>query len=190
MKKLFLMAAMMVASVAASAQIYVGGGIGFNSSKADYEGAEAATSFKITPEIGYNLDENWTVGIGLGYAHSKQGEIKSDAFSIEPYARYTFVKWNNVGLFAEAGVGYAHTKDTKTLAEEGGNELNAESKYDIFSIGIRPGVSIALNDKLTFVTKIGWLGYTNEKAGDIKTNSFGFDFDTINDIDFALYFNF
>ncbi len=182
MKKLFLMAAFVVASVAASAQVYVGGGIGFQSSKADTDGAKAATSFSITPEIGYHLDDNWAVGIGLGYSHAKSSsEVKTDAFTIEPYARYTFAKWNNVGLFVDGVVGYTN----KTVKEDGEDDV----KTNTFNIGLRPGLSISLNDKLNFVTTVGFLGYKNTDYDAYKVNSYGFDFDLSN-INFALYYNF
>lgn len=50
MKKLFLAAAMMVASVAASAQVYVGGSLGFQSIKTDKD-ADASTTFSIRPSL-------------------------------------------------------------------------------------------------------------------------------------------
>ena len=83
-----MMVALLVATVAASAQVYVGGGIGIGSSKdAHAEGVDvdAKTTFYITPEIGYNLSDNLAVGIGLGYNHSKKGDFKTNGFSIEPY---------------------------------------------------------------------------------------------------------
>ena len=55
MKKIVLMAAFMVASIAASAQVYVGGSLGLESLKANKD-AKTTTSFSIQPEIGYNLD--------------------------------------------------------------------------------------------------------------------------------------
>lgn len=62
MKKVMMMVALLVATVAASAQVYVGGGIGIGSSKdAHAEGVDvdAKTTFYITPEIGYNLSATW-----------------------------------------------------------------------------------------------------------------------------------
>lgn len=56
------MAAFVVASVAASAQIYVGGSLGFESSKENKD-ADALTSFSILPEVGYNLSDK------IGRAH-------------------------------------------------------------------------------------------------------------------------
>ena len=63
MKKIMMIAAMMVAAVSANAQAYVGGGIGFQTTS---QGDNTNTVIKIMPEIGYNLSENWAVGIALG----------------------------------------------------------------------------------------------------------------------------
>ena len=73
MKKVMLMVAFMVATVAASAQVYIGGGLGVNSYKPIHQDGvdvDATTTFSIIPEIGYNLDDKWTVGIGIGYEHA------------------------------------------------------------------------------------------------------------------------
>ena len=143
MKKIMMIAAMMVAAVSANAQAYVGGGIGFQTTS---QGDNTNTVIKIMPEIGYNLSENWAVGIALGYGHSKNTvsangvdvSVKTDVFSINPYARYTFVKFEKVNLFVDGGVGYTHTKA-------------GDAKNNQFAIGLMPGVAVNLNEKLSFV---------------------------------------
>ncbi|MDY4160970.1 MAG: outer membrane beta-barrel protein [Prevotella sp.] len=72
MKKTLLAAVMAVFAMTASAQIYVGGQIGFSTSSvnADTEGSSSisGTSFKILPEVGYKLNDKWAVGIQVGYS--------------------------------------------------------------------------------------------------------------------------
>lgn len=181
MKKLFMMAAFAVASVAASAQVYVGGSVGFGSSKADYDGAKAATNFTIMPEIGYNLDENWAVGIGIGYSSEKEAEVKTEGFTIEPYARYTFAKWNNVGLFVDGLVGYTTSKTTE--------DDEADIKANTLRIGFRPGISYSPTQKLSLVATLGWAGYKNTDLDAYKVNSYGVNVD-LSTVNFALYYNF
>ena len=109
MKKLFLAAAMMVASLAASAQVYVGGSLGFQSIK-PYDGAETSTTFSIMPEIGYNLDDNWAVGIQLGYTSSnadsdfEKTDFTKAIINLNPYARYTFAKTGIASFFVDGGL--------------------------------------------------------------------------------------
>lgn len=197
------MAAFVVASVAANAQVYVGGGIGFSSYKGGYEGAEAQTSFSILPEVGYKLDDKMAVGIQLGYLSTENendlnslgvadGVTKVEGFTIMPYLRYTFVKWNRVSLFADLGFGYTHTKASMELDSRDGVDVEASSKVNSWQLGVTPGLSIDLNDKINFVTKVGWLGYKSSKLdadGAKASSDFGLNLDGTN-LQFAVLYNF
>ncbi len=63
---------MAVFAMTASAQVYVGGQIGFTSSSVnlDMDGTNSVsgTSFKILPEVGYKINDKWAVGIQVGYS--------------------------------------------------------------------------------------------------------------------------
>ena len=185
MKKIMMTLAAVAVAATMNAQVYLGGGIGLGTSS--YDG-NSETYFKIIPEIGYNLDENWAVGMTIGYGESKT-KIKNytngttdtekvKTFAIAPYARYTFAKFDHVNLFVDGTVGYQY-------------ENFAGTKINTFGIGFKPGVAVNLNDKLSFVAHVGFLGYENEKVkGDSKsTNSFGLDL-TGNNLSFGVYYNF
>ena len=64
MKKIFAIALVAMMTMTANAQVYVGGGIGFASES--YDG-DSETVWSIMPEIGYNLNEDWAVGVVVGY---------------------------------------------------------------------------------------------------------------------------
>lgn len=195
MKKVMMMVALLVATVAASAQVYVGGGIGIGSSKeAHAEGVDvdAKTTFYITPEIGYNLSDNLAVGIGLGYNHSKKGDFKTNGFSIEPYARWTFVKWERTSLFLDGGIGYATSKQETSTDLGNGMTASVETKNSSFYIGIRPGVKVNLTGKLALITKVGWLGYKcimPDGDGMKNGSEFGFELNG-EDLSFGLQYTF
>ena len=177
MKKLMIIATIMVTCVAANAQIYVGGGIGFNSH--DPGKGDKTTTIAIAPEIGYTLDESTALGIAIGYGHSKAGDIKSDVFSVSPYFRYTFAKIGAVGIFADAGLDYTHTKV-------------GDLKNNAWGLGVKPGLAIAVNDKLSFVTKVGFIGYQSSKDdidGAETISDFGLSLDGA-DLEFAVYYSF
>lgn len=74
-----------------NAQWYVGGTVGYNYTK-DKNTDVKSNTFVITPELGYNLNEKWAVGMKIGYAYNKVDDAKSNEFVVNPYARYTFVK--------------------------------------------------------------------------------------------------
>ncbi|NPD91333.1 porin family protein [Xylanibacter muris] len=196
MKKLMLMIAFMAVTFSASAQVYIGGGIGFNSYKPYHHekaDVDTKTTINLVPEIGYKLDDNMSIGLMLGYGHSKEGDLKNDVFAIEPYIRYTFVKWNKVSLFGEASFGYAHLKETKTYNDEDtGKEYSESEKASEWGIGVRPGIAIDLTDKLTLLTRVGYLGYTSYKPdGDNIKASSEFDFNLNGEnLKFSLIYNF
>ena len=83
MKKLFSYVAMLLLPVAVSAQVIVGGSIGFDASSSkstllvdgkvnDLVKNDSRFGFEIAPKVGYIINEKLEVGasIGLGYSHN------------------------------------------------------------------------------------------------------------------------
>ena len=183
MKKIFAVALVAMMTMTVNAQVYVGGGVGLQTSS--YDG-NSETYFTIIPEIGYNLNEDWAVGMTIGYGEAKtkmnvagvKVTDKVKTFQIAPYARYTFAKFDKVNLFVDGTVGYSHVN-------------YAGTKTNSFGLGLKPGVAVNLNDKLSFVAHVGFLGYQNDKVkGDDKsTNTFGLNLDGSN-LSFGVYYNF
>lgn len=63
MKKIVLSVIVALIAITANAQVYVGGTFGVGSDKVETEGTEVRnTTFKILPEVGYELSEDWSVG--------------------------------------------------------------------------------------------------------------------------------
>ena len=184
MKKIFAVALVAMMTMTANAQVYLGGGIGFQTTSQD---GNSDTYFTIMPEIGYNLNENWAVGVVVGYGESKT-TVKEDgvkisdkvkAFEITPYARYTFAKFDKVNIFVDGGVDYLHTDF-------------AGAKNNTFGVGLKPGIAVNLNDKLSFVAHAGFLGYQYSKddhEGAKAANTFGFNLNG-NSLSFGVYYNF
>ena len=173
---------MMVATVAASAQVYVGGGVNFSSSKPSHAKdikVDTRTSFGIAPEIGYKLDDKLSVGMYLGYNHSKEGNVKTDAFDIKPYARYTFAKFGAVSLFADITAGVQSYK-IKGLDSQTG-----------WQAGVKPGVRVNLAKNVDFVAHCGFLGYrdADDQYCSYGTNGFGFNLDA-NNLVFGINYRF
>ncbi|GAY27907.1 porin family protein [Prevotella sp. MGM1] len=180
MKKLFLMAAFVVASVAASAQIYVGGSLGFNSIKADKD-ASSSTTFSIEPEVGYNLSDNLAVGIQLGFTSTNaddegnKSEYTVSVFTVAPYARYTFAKSGAASFFVDGGIIF--------------NAYGSDAEGSSFGIGLRPGIKFAVSDKIDVVAKTGYLGYIKNNDDLGGGSAFGLNIDNT-DLSLGVLFNF
>ena len=130
-----------------NAQVYVGGSVGFGSAKVG--GGESESTYKIVPEIGYNLNDQWAIGASLGYQKGacNFGSFDfapgdTEIFTVNPYARYTFLNSNMVNVFIDGGLGFASVKDGGSL----------------FQVGLRPGIALKANDKISFVAHIGFVG--------------------------------
>ena len=160
-------------------RMWIGGNVGFEHTKSsigDFE--EKSTSFSILPEFGYFFTDNFALAGRLGYEHSKvegydedgdPAEAKTNAFVINPFVRYTFLKGSIGGLFVDGGV---TAKFGKAYDE------------NLFSIGvgITPGATINIGNGFALTAAFGFFGYTHEeikfepeklKTDDMK---FGFNF--------------
>ena len=114
MKKIILTALVAVASLSANAQVWLGGSLGFGHENVKDTSKE--TTFTIAPEVGYKLNDNWDIAIGLGfgfenYDPEKGVQIKTTSISVNPYARYTFAKAGIASFFVDGGFNVGHVKE-------------------------------------------------------------------------------
>ena len=168
MKKILLAAVVAFSSLAANAQIWVGGSLGANFNTPDYDGAETAKTFVISPEVGYSLSDKWDIAVAINTSLFSCDGVSTTSFTIEPYARYTFAQMDNVSFFVDGGFGFGTTNH----GEENGVIVEMEDNVTAFNVGVRPGVKFAVNDNFSLVAKLGWLGYTNVKD---NYSEFGFN---------------
>ena len=109
-----------------------------------------------------------------------EGQTKGHKKSIEinPYARYTFVHTKYINVFVDGSLGYGHV-------------YNAGNDIDTWSVGARPGIAVNLNEHLSFVSHVGFLGWQQRKNNNTsgKVSKYGLDLDG-NNIAFSLYYNF
>ncbi|MDE6576907.1 MAG: porin family protein [Muribaculaceae bacterium] len=174
MKKIVLLAMLIIASVSASAQFYVGGAVGVYR-----EFDENYTEFSILPEIGYNFNDSWALAAQVGYQHKYDEGWKSNLGVINPYARWTFFhsEKNFVSLFLDGGFDLAF----------GNAKYRDEDSSDtaiVYGIGIKPGVSFNFTDHFSIEAHLGGLTYENgnnaAKNANVVTPNFGLNFKTTN----------
>lgn len=207
MKKLFVTVCLAVAAMTANAQTYVGGELGLWRNGED---GNNKTSFTLAPEIGYNLDENWALGIKLGYNYNyagsqkvtigdvtASGHITRNAFTIEPYVRASYVKTGLVRLFVDGGFAFATYKDKATLSANGNSASESGDSHNAWQIGLKPGIALDLNPHFSFIAHAGFLGYRHSDPGKyngaledgVYGNGWGFDFKS-NSLTFGFLYNF
>lgn len=176
MKKVILFAVIALTSMAANAQLWLGGSLGLEFLKP--EGGETITSFTISPEVGYTLSEKWDIAIALNEnLVSSDGET-ANSISVEPYARYTFAKSGIASFFVDGGfsVGSVEYSDGNWYDES----------VTAFAIGVRPGVKLTISENISFAAKLGFLGY--QKVED-SYDAFGFNVNN-NALSFGMYWSF
>lgn len=153
MKKLLLCATLALAALSANADgIYAGGSVGFWHQSTSESSTNQLT---ILPEIGYGINDKFSVGaeFGYDYTHLCGRKISVNLFEFNPYVRYTFFRSDNnfVNLFVDGtvgvGAGWASFEDD-----------NSDTAVT-YQIGLRPGLSLNFNEHFSFVTHIGMLGY-------------------------------
>ena len=184
MKKVLMTLAVAFVAVAVNAQVYVGGNVGIASSKSG--NGDNVTTYKVLPEVGYNINKDWAVGTTLGWGKGTPVTIEGEShnyFTVQPYARYTFVHSKYVNVFVDGGFGYTHYNHAHLpLGTPSVNE---------WSVGLKPGVAVNLNQKLSFVAHVGFAGWKSVKAEGANDDShvWGVDLDG-NNVTFGVYYNF
>lgn len=160
MKKVFAMLLLAMASVAANAQLYLGGTLGIGVENASYDGESAtSTAFAIDPEVGYNFNDTWAVGATIGVQYQNVSEIDVTTVTVLPYVRGTFARAGIFDFFGEVALGYGH----QSVEGHGASG---------FVAGLRPGFVAHFNDKFGLVGKTMLLKYNH--------------FDGVNNVGFAI----
>ena len=141
------------------------------------DGDDSVITFGIAPEFGYFIADRFAVGLGAGFNYMSEKEEGHDSegtitWGVNPYARFYPVKGERFGLYLQLGFNYFSRK----------KEAWSEAQ-DIFSVGITPGISYNVSERIAIHATFGFLGYahtdTNDTFGlnlDGKTLMFGLTF--------------
>ena len=209
MKKIILTALVAVASLAANAQIWIGGEVGFSAGKTTYDGDKmgSGAKFNLIPEIGYTINDKFDVALAIGISHAnyngdaydgtanfdvnndapfglKDGDYNRNALKINPYVRYKFVKAGDFTFFVDGG--FSYTRIHYSHAPYADYDKNNATQW---GLGFKPGIAYNLSDKVSLVAHVGELSYNFFKMGDLKNNEFNLGVNG-NNISFGAYVNF
>lgn len=179
MKKILALAVVAIASISASAQVYVGGSFSLERNTTKNQ-----TNFSIAPEIGHNFNSKTAVGGTVEFTHNYDSGTNSNIFSVNPYFRYKFLHVDHLTVFLDTtvGVGIGNSKV--------GDEKSKTAT--IWDAGFKPGIAYDLSDHFTIVAHLGFIGvnganHAAKYAG--YDNKFGIDFSTSN-LEFGLSYSF
>lgn len=137
MKKVLLIMALCLVAFTAKAQLYVGGGMSFQA------GQGGTAIINLAPELGYSFNDNMSVGGILGFSTGN-----ANTLTLNPYFRYSFVKFSNVKLFADADLSLQMVTNPA-----------ANTTTTVFGIGVRPGISYSPARHISFAAHLGRIGY-------------------------------
>lgn len=170
MKKIVVFLFVVMTAMCVKAQVYVGGQLSlWHNDDAD------ATTFILSPEVGYNFNEKVAIGGNLTFAHLKEQDVKWSGFSLAPYLRYSYYENKIVRLFIDGGLGFS-TKKIKGMDGVNG-----------FEIGFKPGIAVKLNQHFSLLAKCGFLGYRDDYM--YGENGYGFAFQS-EDLSFGFHYEF
>lgn len=187
-KTLVILALAMVSFANAQKGTYlVLGTVGFSSQKSNFEGNHTdQTSFSITPKIGYQFTENWTVGAQTSVSFTKTetdaDNGKSNSYSIGAFVRYSKPLNEIFEVYADLSSGYSF--GTGSYSNNTGTVVS-ESKSNGFGIGVTPALLLKIKNGFGLNFGFGGLGYNsgtekntfqNNPETSHKTKSFYFNF--------------
>ena len=148
MKKLALVLAIVFAGImSANAQVWVG----VNNISAQVEKSHMAFSF--APEIGYNINNQWTLALGVNYGYDQRDVVgvttTQNHLFLQPYLRY---------------VGGTIGKKFSLFADLCGDFGLLDDK-GAYAVTIQPGIAWAATDKFTAAFRFCKIGYDHHIYG-------------------------
>ena len=180
-----LMLALAVTCIANAQEgtILVGGNVGLSSDKI---GDNKESSFEFSPTVGYQFNENMTIGIQTSILNSKEdvstvvgngivlSEQKINTLKVGAFYRYTKPLSELFSVFADVSAGYQAAK-----AEYAINNISYEEKSNGFYAGITPALFINMKNSFGLNFSIGGIQYSSLKSDttpSVKSSSFDFNF--------------
>jgi hypothetical protein len=175
MKKIILASLFFtVLAVSVNAQkgsVLIYGNVGISTTKFEPSDNKQST-FSFMPGIGYQFNNNWTIGVAGGVSQNKNestvGEARINSFAVGPFIRYTKTLSNSFFFFTQLDAQYNST----TNKPSAGGEI----KYTGFDLGVTPAIGVKVYKGLALNFSFGSLGYTTEKleGGSNKSSNFQF----------------
>jgi hypothetical protein len=171
MKQKFLLSLAFVCTFIASSQAqikkgatWLGGSIGYNESKTDYDGTPSTSDSKtrivgISPAIGKFVKDNLVVGIALSYYNLKTEN--NGLYSVESkgnnYGGGVFIRQyvpiiTRLYFFGQGDANYSSTKLNETQYDNNGIQTKYKTNGWNTSLSITPGVAVSITKNFQLET--------------------------------------
>jgi hypothetical protein len=206
-KTIFSLVAALFMAGSMSAQIFVGGSIGFgtNSSSTSVGGTSndgpSSYNFGLSPYGGFYLNDDLAVGSYIGFNVSGGSNNQSpettwsrSTFNITPFVRYRLLDISNLNIFGQGqlGLGFGGSSNSS-----GGVTVDGPSVFD-FSMAVRPGISYDFSESVAIEAFIGGISFlnrtettaANNNNPEVKDSSTSFDFDLTSHLSIGFVYKF
>ena len=121
---------------------------------------DSETTFIIAPEVGYHLNQKFTVAASIGFhSYSYDGLPDASGFVLNPYIRYNAFK---------KGVLFGYV--------DGGAEFGI-GDFEGVQVGLKPGIAVAITNRFVVALQYGFIGYSDGKGAgpNIRSKGVGID---------------
>lgn len=201
MKKILLAGAVALFGLS-NAQIakgttYLSGSVGYSQEETN-NGNFKTENFNVLPTVGYFVNTNLAVGLGIGYQTEKttatsttnfgnattvsENVTKKPAFVVAPFVRKYWTLSEKLYIFGQLAVPMQFGKtetETSSVTTAGNstisNSTSTEAKYTQIGVTVKPGLDYFLNKNWSIEATIGEFGYNNYKPKDgDATNNYNF----------------
>ncbi|WP_426482629.1 outer membrane beta-barrel protein [Chryseobacterium sp. R2ACT005] len=205
MKKILLAGAVALFGLS-NAQIakgttYLSGSVGYSQVESN-NGNDKKENFNVLPTVGYFVNTNLAIGLGVGYQTEKntlsttttlgnttivnESVVKTPAFVVAPFVRKYWTLSDKLYFFGQLAVpmqfGKTETENNSVATTTTGsgtsvvsNSTSTEAKYTKIGVTVKPGLDYFLNKNWSIEATIGEFGYSNYKPKDgDATNNYNF----------------
>ncbi|OCA71998.1 opacity protein [Chryseobacterium artocarpi] len=176
---------------------YLSGSVGYSQEETN-NGNSKDENFNVLPTVGYFVNTNLAIGLGVGYKTSKSTETstltlpgsttvseditKKPAFVVAPFVRKYWTLSEKLYIFGQLAVPmeFGKTKIENNDVTTAGNSTvtnstSTEAKYTQIGVTVKPGLDYFLNKNWSIEATIGEFGYNNYKPKDgDATNNYNF----------------
>ena len=182
---------------------YLSGSVGYSQEETN-NGNTKDEKFNVLPTVGYFVNTNLAVGLGIGYETGKKTNsnttispsgntttvtefvTKTPAFVVEPFVRKYWTLSDKLYFFGQLAVpmkfgktevenSSVTTTTTSTGTSVVNNSTSTEAKYTQIGVTVKPGLDYFLNKNWSIEATIGEFGYSNFKPKDgDATNNYNF----------------